>query len=78
MAEIISIKKSRGDVYSSLKTLLKEFESGSVVSFVGIAMHSDDSLFVYTCDSDEERKTHRVGLAAVLTQSLADDILTDV
>ena len=68
MAKIVSINKKKEDVYSSLKSLLKEFENGEIVSFVGIAMHKDDGLWIYTTDEKEERKSHRVGLAQVLSQ----------
>ena len=75
MANIVSINKKKEDVYSSLKTLLKEFENGEIVSFVGIAMHKDDGLWIYTSDEQAERKSHRVGLAQVLSQCLVDDML---
>ncbi len=75
MAKVLSITKGKENVHSSLKSLLKSFEEGDVISFVGIAMHKDDGLRIYTTDEGEERKSHRVGLAQVLSQCLVDDML---
>jgi len=46
MAKVVSINKGKENVHSSLKSLLKSFEEGDVISFVGIAMHKDDGLWI--------------------------------
>ena len=73
--KIIPIKRKNAN-YDSLRDLLAEFERGEVSSFVGIAMRKkDDELWIYTCDTEQERASHRVGLAQVLSQHLVDEML---
>lgn len=73
--KIIPIKKKNANC-ESLKDLLEEFERGEVASFVGIVMRKkDDELWIYTCDAEQERASHRVGLSQVLSQHLVDEML---
>lgn len=77
MTNIVSIKRVNKNQYTPLKELLTELEKGEAVSFVAIAMMNDERLCVYTCDTEPERRTHRVGMAQTLVQHLVDEILSE-